>query len=749
MTRRQPPRLVSRAVDFRAVADTGESGDGRTLEGYAAVFNTPTEINSWEGVFSEQIAYGAFRKTLRERTPVLQFDHGRDMRTGSVPIGSFESLSEDETGLHVVARLFDNPVVDPIRQAIEGGAISGMSFRFEIMRDEWRDTETDKLIKADDLFDRLWTNDDPAKILRTIKEVRLFEAGPVVFPAYAETSVGVRMMMDRITSDPELIEALRRELDKNQAGHEPAKVYPAREDRPTPDRESTSEPIAPTPDRESTSGQPPAETTRTQPVSKKKGTPVDLMTTEERRARLGEIRSRLTEIDTEYAGAELPEEIRSEWDGLTEEYELHERSITAADERRARLARMAENANQREDTTRYSVRPGVRKTDDPFDLNGIRNLARSFEELPSLYRDHAMRAVEAGRFPGVEDREKAQGQVARLLDSIDDERGTLARRILITGSPVYERAFGKAVLAANTLGLTQEERAAMSLGTDTAGGFAVPYMLDPSVILTSDGVINPLRRIARVVQIVGKEWQGLTSAGITVSRDSESEEVSDDGPSFAQPTVRTVKVQGFVPFTIELEMDWASMRSELTMMLNDAKEVEEGTSFVLGTGSGNAPGGVVGSLDYATCQVDAGGSFTSADLFAIEEDLPVRWRGRASWLANKSIYNRVRGLGAASDGGDLWVRLGQGLPPELIGYSAYEASAMTTTVAGTNDRALVFGDFSQFLIVDRIGMSVELVPHLLATGNNRPNGQRGLYAYWRNNSKVLVQNAFRFLANMA
>ena len=38
---------------------------------------------------------------------------------------------------------------------------------------------------------------------------------------------------------------------------------------------------------------------------------------------------------------------------------------------------------------------------------------------------------------------------------------------------------------------------------------------------------------------------------------------------------------------------------------------------------------------------------------------------------------------------------------------------------------LVVGDFSNFLVAQRAGMSVELIPHLFATGNNRPSGQRG------------------------
>lgn len=750
MGRKPPPKLVLRAVDFRA-ADEETEGDGRTLEGYAAVFDTPTQINSWEGTFSEKIAKGAFRKTLKERTPVLQFDHGRDYRTGTVPIGAFDKIAEDDHGLSVLARLFDNPVVEPIRQAIEGRAITGMSFRFEIVRDEWRDTETGKTIKpGPDLWDALWDNDDPAKIERTIKEVKLFEAGPVVFPAYAETSVGVRDLLDRLSPDDRdrVLRELEREAEKSTRDRDPEKGYDRTDD--DQDAEPVSPPApSPKPTPEPTRST--SDTTVKQPVTNRpvrKAKQVDgQLTVEEREARKSEIEHRLGEIDDMHAGAELPEEVRAEWDALEAEYESHERAIKDATRRRNRLARLAGDKSKTEHTDDYVAPVGSRKAENIYDLRSIRNLARSFEELPDLYRDHAMRAIEVARFPGVKNRERAQEQVANLLHSIDDRDGTLARRILATTSPVYERAFGKVMIAMDTNGLTTEERTALAVGTDANGGYAVPATLDPSVILTSDGSINPLRRIARVVQITGKTWQGITSAGITVSRDNEAEEVSDDGPTFAQPEVNVVRVQGFVPFSIEIDQDWNSMRSEITMMLNDAKETEEATSFVTGNGVGNSPGGVPGSLDYATSAVDAGGTFASDDLFAIEEDLPPRWRARASWLANRSVYNRVRSLGSDSDGGDLWVRLGAGLPPELIGYPAYEASAMTTTVAGTNDRALVFGDFSQFLIVDRVGMSVELVPHLFGT-NRRPTGQRGIYAIWRNNAKVLVPNAFRFLGNL-
>lgn len=164
---------LTRQVDFdvRELSD----GDGLTLEGYAAVFNTPTRIDSWEGKFDEVIAPGAFKRTIDRKGPKgvrLQFNHGHDQMFGELPIGYIEELREDARGLFVRARLHDNWLVHPIRDALQSGAVSGMSFRFVVHNEDWD--------RAGDVDERL------------IREVELFELGPVVWPAYPETSVGVR-----------------------------------------------------------------------------------------------------------------------------------------------------------------------------------------------------------------------------------------------------------------------------------------------------------------------------------------------------------------------------------------------------------------------------------------------------------------------------------------------------------------------------------------------------------------------------
>jgi HK97 family phage prohead protease len=163
-----PVDNLTRFAEFRAEP----SDDGLTLDGYGAVFNAETLIDSWEGMFVERIAPGAFKRSLGQRTPILQFDHGQHPLIGSLPIGTIRSIREDSHGLKVRARLADNWLIQPVRDAIRDGAITGMSFRFRVVDDAWSTRDGQKV--------------------RTIKQVELYEVGPVVFPAYEQTTVGVR-----------------------------------------------------------------------------------------------------------------------------------------------------------------------------------------------------------------------------------------------------------------------------------------------------------------------------------------------------------------------------------------------------------------------------------------------------------------------------------------------------------------------------------------------------------------------------
>lgn len=192
--RREPYRDdLSRSVPFTLLrADSDERGDGLTIEGYGAVFNSVTEIDSWEGSFEEELLPGAFKKSLRERTPKMQFDHGHHPLLGSLPLGRWNTAEENAKGLRLVGRFTDNWLTQPFRDAIADGAVEGMSFRFSVVREQWFDKDGKKL-SDDELLDMLWRGSgDRGPIRRKLLEVKVSEAGPVTWPAYEETSVGVR-----------------------------------------------------------------------------------------------------------------------------------------------------------------------------------------------------------------------------------------------------------------------------------------------------------------------------------------------------------------------------------------------------------------------------------------------------------------------------------------------------------------------------------------------------------------------------
>lgn len=211
-----PDRIATsdlvRSVPFELVRDEADPGDGLTFRGYAAVFNEPTVIDSWEGKFEEQVAPGAFRKSLKERTPVFQFDHGSHPMVGSIPLGSIKDTREDDKGVYVEARLHDNWLTQPVRDAIQSGSIDGMSFRFEVVRDRWQTPDGKTLTDPEEIMQRIYRPSDDGLLRRTLLEVKSRELGPVVFPAYDGTSSALRSVTLDLSrmDDPEQQGALAR-----------------------------------------------------------------------------------------------------------------------------------------------------------------------------------------------------------------------------------------------------------------------------------------------------------------------------------------------------------------------------------------------------------------------------------------------------------------------------------------------------------------------------------------------------------
>ncbi|MGH9252224.1 MAG: phage major capsid protein, partial [Acidimicrobiales bacterium] len=130
-------------------------------------------------------------------------------------------------------------------------------------------------------------------------------------------------------------------------------------------------------------------------------------------------------------------------------------------------------------------------------------------------------------------------------------------------------------------------------------------------------------------------------------------------------------------------------------------------------------------------------------VYATADALRPRDAAQASWIANKRIFSLTRQFDTAG-GSAFWANLGMAVPQQLLGQNIYEASTMTGVVS-TSAAVLLAGNFAEFYIVDRVGMSVIYEPMIKSTGSQRPTGQAGWFAFWRVGSDVVDPDAFRLL----
>lgn len=169
---------IERRVWDLAELRIAPEGDKRTIQGYAAVFDSMSQPL---GAFREVIRKGAFKKTVRESDIRALWNHDPNYVLGRKSARTLR-LEEDDKGLQT--RIFPPSTTwaNDLMTSIERGDVSQMSFGFQMVKDRWLDPGKDGLP------------------VRELLEVRLFDVSPVTFPAYQQTEVHVRALMDSVLS---------------------------------------------------------------------------------------------------------------------------------------------------------------------------------------------------------------------------------------------------------------------------------------------------------------------------------------------------------------------------------------------------------------------------------------------------------------------------------------------------------------------------------------------------------------------
>ena len=151
-----------------------ETRDGKTrMHGHAAVFNALSEDL---GGYREQILAGAFAEAITKDDIRALWNHNPDFVLGRNRAKTL-ILAEDSRGLAIEIIPPDTQFARDLMQSIERGDVDQMSFAF-----------SPKPGGQD------WAQDDEGRVIRTLKNVRLFDVSPVTYPAYTQTDIGVREM---------------------------------------------------------------------------------------------------------------------------------------------------------------------------------------------------------------------------------------------------------------------------------------------------------------------------------------------------------------------------------------------------------------------------------------------------------------------------------------------------------------------------------------------------------------------------
>lgn len=475
---------------------------------------------------------------------------------------------------------------------------------------------------------------------------------------------------------------------------------------------------------------------------------------EQGRERVEEIRGELRKLDEAAGDEDLTGEARDSWERLEAELEERQSDLEAAERDLRELERAA---NLRESRNRWrstQFRRGVQ----PWDGADVRSLPHA------AVRDRALAVLDSrDHVDHLDDAQLTRLERVMRRQTRNTDGAHIARRLLLTENEHYRSAFQQLVTSTSPVLTPEQARAvqavqewrAMSIGTPSAGGYGVPVLIDPTIILTAQGSPNDILNLARVETITTDAWKGVSSAGVSWQFRAEAAAASDDSPSLDQPDVNTHRADGYIPYSIEVGQDYPGFAGEMATLLGAGYDELLAEKLSVGAGDGsNEPFGVITALTGTGSVVDVAttGSVTAADVNAVWSALPIRYRrqaaARVAWMTHTTVNNVIQQLGSGGNDASFTVNFTEEGVMILKGRRAY-MNDYFAELGGAAQGLAVVGDWSNYLVAQRAGMSIELIPHVMDTSGPKslPTGERAWFAWARVGANVINANGLRMLSD--
>lgn len=367
----------------------------------------------------------------------------------------------------------------------------------------------------------------------------------------------------------------------------------------------------------------------------------------------------------------------------------------------------------------------------------IEELGKAFEEF---------KAKNDARLAEIAAKGSADPILAQSVDALNDRISELQAKVNRTsigtdsGTPEQSEKM-KAFHAFARRGV--DPQGALSVGTDSAGGYTVPDEFERKLIQGLEDA-NVMRGLATVIpSISGTKSIPVVSAHGTATWTAEAAAHTESDETFATVTLDAYKVSRLIKVSKELLNDSAFdleayMAAEFARSIGEAEE----TAFVNGAGTTRPTGIVVGSGVGKTGATGQTASVTTDDLIDLYHSLGRAYRRNATWLMADGSAKVVRKLKDA-DNQYLWQPgLVAGQPDVLLGRPVAISDDVPAMAA--NAKSIVFADCSYYWIADRTGFSLQRLSELYAA-----NGQVGFIGEKRTDGKLTLAAAAKHYANSA
>jgi len=299
----------------------------------------------------------------------------------------------------------------------------------------------------------------------------------------------------------------------------------------------------------------------------------------------------------------------------------------------------------------------------------------------------------------------------------------------------YKRAFWNAMRGK----IDVEVKNALSVGTDSEGGFLVPTEYERQLI-TGLETENVLRQYATVIQTSGDRKIPVIAAKGTATWLDEGAAITESDSSFSQITIGAWKLGTAIKVSNELIND-SAFDIEQYIVNEFARRVgsKEEEAFFVGDGS-NCPTGLLADTTGAEVGVTTSNatSLNFDEIFDLFYSLKSSYRDKAVFIVHDTTAKALRKLKDAS-GQYLWEKAVSADAPETLCGRPVLTSAFMPQI-GAGNKSVLFGDLSYYWIADRQGRVFQRLNELYA-----PNGQVGFLATQRVDAKLILPEAVKVL----